>query len=101
MISRLVRGGEEAEPEAAGEGNATCARACGPGSCALVQGRPTCQCGPLFGGAHCQHFRCAAHCHHRAACALADDGVALKVRPRGGRCDSDAEFVRAPRRSNT
>lgn len=77
MISRSVRGGPgAAEPEAS---NTTCALQCGPGTCALVQGQAACQCGPLFAGAHCQHFRCAAHCHHRAPCALADDGVSLKV----------------------
>ncbi|KAJ2938963.1 hypothetical protein O0L34_g17775 [Tuta absoluta] len=57
-----------------------CTLECGQGTCVVgAGGAQSCQCRPLFDGPRCQHYRCAAHCHHHGRCLLADDQHTLKV----------------------
>ncbi|XP_028179427.1 low-density lipoprotein receptor-related protein 1B-like [Ostrinia furnacalis] len=57
--------------EGGARSNGSCSLACGLGKCVLdSEGVEACSCPPLYGGAQCQHFRCARHCAHRGRCYL-------------------------------
>ncbi|KAJ0171238.1 hypothetical protein K1T71_012788 [Dendrolimus kikuchii] len=65
-------------PEAAGAAppaQGECPLACGPGKCVAEGGAARCECGALFAGERCQHYRCAHHCHRHGRCELDEEAA--------------------------
>ncbi|XP_048001348.1 prolow-density lipoprotein receptor-related protein 1 [Leguminivora glycinivorella] len=78
-----------------------CPLDCGPGACRPgPAGAPYCQCGPLYGGARCQHYRCGAHCNRRGKCVVDKDGTTLRCQCfsgyTGDRCETEVLPVVSP-----